>query len=387
MIRSLLSILVCVYVTTTQAVPETSASVLKQYCTPEEAHAVARLFVFYNLDSSDCPSDFWLKELRIKSEQENEFRQKVLLYIGFNKGYGIASWLNTWTEGYSSASVSDGGTGSRSGTGSAWLQALTTVQGGAREAVADCGVCGDCRRALQPPQPPLTRSFNTTIVGIDLNPFNVDLVGNISKQFPHLVPPESTTLYLEHAAVSNKDGVVSVDNARGTSFEGLAIRPGREQDTEYEDYQVVRQVTVDTLVDELLGRGVLPSPPGAVGSRRKSAIHPNKAKLLAPLVDVLVVDAEGFDPLVLQGARALLRRREARIIVFEYHDLCPWPIYLLRTVLWHIERWEYVCYFQSQRRRLWRISGESLVAQCTAQCTAGTYFNMCIVCRLLGCAI
>lgn len=395
MIDIILILIACTCITISMAVPATITSTMTRHCSREEAHSIALLYAYYKFDYSDCPSEFWLEALRHDAERQNDTRSKVLMYIGFNKGYFMMHWLNTWMDSYSTSRSANTGKGSsakansietgRSSdtgaiSGSMWMNAITKAQGGPHDTVADCGVCGDCNRPLRAPEPPLRQSFNTTIVGIDLNKYNIDLLTNISKQFPHLLPSQFSTsgvnLYLEHAAVSSTNGVVSVDNSRGSSYEGLAIRPGRENDTEFQDYIVVRQVTVDTLVDELLHRGWLASSTSllaatsdhsmtrssrnhavTINNDRKSAIHPNMAKLFPPLIDLLMIDVEGFEPLVFQGARKLLRRREARIIIFEYHNVCPWPIYLLKTTLWHIERWEYACYFMSKHRRLWRISG------------------------------
>ena len=42
------------------------------------------------------------------------------------------------------------------------------------------------------------------------------------------------------------------------------------------------------------------------------------------LIDMLLIDVEGFDALVVQGARHLLKRRAIRVIRFEYNMITPW---------------------------------------------------------------
>jgi len=97
---------------------------------------------------------------------------------------------------------------------------------------------------------------------------------------------------LMQAAVSDRSGSSSFfHRGNGDVLAGLVVHPdreamnnGRSKDTE---------VTVDVVtLDETFGRNVR--------------------------VHLLKIDAEGYDPLVLRGARRLLRMRQVKFIVFEY---------------------------------------------------------------------
>jgi hypothetical protein len=69
-------------------------------------------------------------------------------------------------------------------------------------------------------------------------------------------------------------------------------------------FKEVPLVTVDEIVSKLSDEGQQ---------------FPSNVRRRNVMVDMLMIDTEGHDPLVLQGARKLLAQNRIRSIVFEYH--------------------------------------------------------------------
>jgi hypothetical protein len=73
------------------------------------------------------------------------------------------------------------------------------------------------------------------------------------------------------------------------------------------------------------------------------------------VVDILMIDAEGSDPLVLKGTANLFRQHRVRCVVFEYHGVGPWVGIELKNVVNELAGYDFDCYFQGQGR-LWPIT-------------------------------
>jgi Methyltransferase FkbM domain len=74
-----------------------------------------------------------------------------------------------------------------------------------------------------------------------------------------------------------------------------------------------------------------------------------------PQIDILQIDTEGFDALVLKGARQLLEKGLVRLLIFEYHGKDPWPQYPLKDIVDSMKPL-YDCFFEGTGR-LWRLTG------------------------------
>lgn len=59
----------------------------------------------------------------------------------------------------------------------------------------------------------------------------------------------------------------------------------------------------------------------------------------------LKIDTEGFDPLVLEGARYLISKRIPSIILFEYHGINMWLQYHLQDIVSNLAYSGYTCFF------------------------------------------
>ena len=62
------------------------------------------------------------------------------------------------------------------------------------------------------------------------------------------------------------------------------------------------------------------------------------------VIDLLFVDAEGYDPDVIRGASALLRSGRVRILEFEYHGVNLWEIQSLDGVVTALDWQGYSCF-------------------------------------------
>ncbi len=72
--------------------------------------------------------------------------------------------------------------------------------------------------------------------------------------------------------------------------------------------------------------------------------------LLLLQVFMLKIDTEGFDPAVLWGSVASLRRKAVAMIMFEYNAPNIWAVTPLRTMVAWLEQLDYVCYFEGMPR-------------------------------------
>jgi hypothetical protein len=220
-----------------------------------------------------------------------------------------------------------------------WSEAITSVSG-----QEDCGNCGDCNSNNDPPLNII--NTNITMIGLDLNGYNVKLVENITRHIKQILGHDlSRSLFVMHAAVSNVTGNISVLDCSTGSWEGCLILPSA-----LPGGIKVPVYKVDDLLQLLIRNSIIGT---AKDKDKNSLMHRHRTH---SIVDVLLIDTEGSDPLVLQGAAHLLRSKLVRIVVFEYHQKCPWPLFPLKDVIEDLHRSSYTCYFDGQGR-LFRLTG------------------------------
>lgn len=58
-------------------------------------------------------------------------------------------------------------------------------------------------------------------------------------------------------------------------------------------------------------------------------------------VHVLYIDAEGFDPLVLQGSKDMLKKHRIQVVKFEYHSKGHWRHISLQAVVAYLFEMQY----------------------------------------------
>jgi hypothetical protein len=76
-------------------------------------------------------------------------------------------------------------------------------------------------------------------------------------------------------------------------------------------------------------RGKLVAPSDMLASNPSSAT--NKMRK----IDILLIDAEGYDAEILLGATRLISKGLVRLLIFEYHSTCPWPRYDIYNYFMH----------------------------------------------------
>lgn len=74
------------------------------------------------------------------------------------------------------------------------------------------------------------------------------------------------------------------------------------------------------------------------------------------MVDYLLIDTEGHESVVLQGALQTLRMKKVKMIVFEYHRVGMWAYTRVGTVVDLLDAEGYDCYWMGVNR-LWPITG------------------------------
>ena len=125
-------------------------------------------------------------------------------------------------------------------------------------------------------------------------------------------------------------------------------------------FDSVPVTTIDILLHQLQANGSLPSTRTGRANKQLNS-KTNRTRRLAskrPVVDILLIDTEGYDAKVLTGARGSLQRGLIRMVVFEYHVEYPWTLTSLRHVVEMLSTFSYDCYYEGQRR-LWKLTGET----------------------------
>ena len=261
-------------------------------CIPD-AESVAQVW--------SCTGAEWLEQLTIDAPSIFSDRP-VLLNIGANKGYSAPHFLSLWSQ-HPNATIKSWRDAIR---GVARGKTAMSSEGGKPRrhgflATQMCGACGACR--TKPPPPHLRDGGRVHLVEMT--------VAN-SKLLNHLaVATDLQQLITVHnVAVSNESGMIYSPQVKmGTEF---ATAPPQEMGTEFAT--APPQVKMGTefgdryydrvqlsTVDDLVTRYQLPR-----------------------VIDVLTIDAEGHDPLVLEGMSAVLRDKRVTLLEFEYHSKGFW---------------------------------------------------------------
>jgi FkbM family methyltransferase len=87
---------------------------------------------------------------------------------------------------------------------------------------------------------------------------------------------------------------------------------------------------------------------------KEDTIHNNNKQVL-PLIDILVIDVEGYDFEVLMGANETLTR--TKYLEFEINDIGLWPTRSLATAIDLLSHKGFACYWTGSGGHLWRITG------------------------------
>jgi hypothetical protein len=342
------------------------------------AHTLAKFFVHQNFDTTNCPKGHFLYDLY----NEDPSPKKTFVVVGFNKGNDFAEIANIW-EPWSEIDEEK------------WFAAAFTKMGKKDYVVK--GMCPVYKPPIDRSVHYLSHSDRSMYIGLELNKFNLFYVHNVLEQLSNssssvlaykdnqgnplgligpIVDPGPSApnhnkkgkaikmrLKMLHVAASDISGrVVKTNKCDGTTWEACSIIPDKANINRYD--------MVETLsIDGLLGLES-PSPPLSVAgevtkssskkeSSSKRHIDEVKAYFSKHLkVDILKIDAEGHDALVVKGAMKALREKRIRLLIFEYHARCPWPLISLEKVVRDLYERGYDCYYMgtSTGGGLWRLS-------------------------------
>ena len=321
-------------------------------------------------DYSNCPKEIWLLDM-FAADENRQLTDKVLINVGYNKGYSFAEWLAVfapWT-GITSAG---------------WYQGIGSFT--EYKIRKPCGICLDCKISFankinNQSQSILnasaatshnsfyypTSSFTSqhsksrhpyvTIVGLDINPANLGLLKHVVKtiesskgraNFRH------SSLFAITAAAGENNSIVEVQICDVGNEECAVLADGSNGANV--STTKVQQLTVDSLVDVLVHHSIIPSRNDNLTSTSSPLLPPSSPPLVKPVVDILKIDAEGLDPAILNGTRGLLRSSNVRCVIFEAHELGLWSKVNLGDVIAAFDSFDYDCYFEGVAR-LWPLTG------------------------------
>ena len=286
-----------------------------------EAFAIAYQFKRNRHDQSYCPStQLWLQKMQILDPSP----KKVFVDIGYNKGYNFAIWAAIWLpESNINPQV--------------WFEAINhALRYQKFNKKEHCGVCSDCNTSMpvidrSPKELKITKRTNDDlrIIGIDLNPLLEVLIHNVTKYIARRFKYR-LQIQLIVAAGSNTTGHTNVLDCKNSAN------------------SISELCRIASNSDNGGGKEVILLPTISVDS-----MFADKS---LKLIDILMIDAEGSDPLVLLGAMESLSQGKIRLLIFEYHNFCPWPKFPLKLFVDKLAMFDYVCYFEGFHA-LWRITG------------------------------
>ena len=252
----------------------------------------------------------------------------VVVHVGCNKGYEAVDTLRATT----SDPVFDR---------AAWLKALSgsdTATGVMR------GACGQHQVPLQ------ARLSSADVARAPLVDAEVHCIEPMPVTFDALVKASESLGYdkrglrVSNVAIADEPGTVKFPApVAGASAQSLL---GLETVTAGTCEQVVAAMNEEAGADKLFECR-------HVKMRTLDEYVDNEVEK-GPIIDMLVIDTEGFDPLVLRGAKSTLSR--VRYLEFEYHGIGPWAETKLADVIGSLDDAGFDCYWAG-RKKLWRITG------------------------------
>eukprot|EP00897_Mesotaenium_endlicherianum_P003276 jgi/Mesen1/2977/ME000176S02018 len=220
--------------------------------------------------------------------------EMTLVNIGANKGYNVAKWMAYWSPQYGVEPKS-------------WGAYLLKRYSEVFTKWSMCGVCGDCNEDLKRWHLTDTKTTEVPrILALEPSKHTYNLLREFRKW------SEYPRLEVHRMAASNASYVTKfVDTRPGDELHSL----GTSSSANTSDVQVV---SVDDLVRDL----------------KIGHMH------------ILKIDTEGFDPLVLQGARKTLESGAVSVLEFEYHHFHHWAIANLEDVVNELDALNFECFLK-----------------------------------------
>jgi hypothetical protein len=306
------------------------------YCRDGDAELLSKNFVAHNFDQSSCPHEDWYTDMSLYHfNYEKEKSELVFVNVGVNKGYNFgimmllfAPWLNIdldeWAKVYQKMGLS---------------------------AFEACGNCGDCKFKYRAPNYAANLNYASNhkliLIGIDLNIQNVDGTKRVIQSIRNRLYNVDT--YLFHAAGGSVVKQITIPKCGGhIGDEKCSVEA---TDVTTQQTFTVPMVTVDKISRDFCKRhkNCMKQRGNGAGDH---AVYQD--------IDILIIDTEGHDPNVLEGASELLRLRKIRCVIFEYHSLDLWQSTNLHDVISEMhDNYDMDCFFQG-KSRLWPLNQGSV---------------------------
>mmetsp|Transcript_37651 Transcript_37651/g.118658 ORF Transcript_37651/g.118658 Transcript_37651/m.118658 type:complete len:343 (-) Transcript_37651:6132-7160(-) len=247
---------------------------------------------------SSCPNTKWLQSLAAFKKDGAH----IFFDVGCNKGYESINLFSTWQP--------------RSNISPSRLHSVLQR----RKVEKPCGNCNDCRDQRRKHRPqnvhqlPFVHCFEP----------NGRLVDVLQEAADKLLPGHDRRNWLiHHTAVSNTTNLVRFK--RRCQNEKCSIV---QDSSSIKDSYFVNSTTIDSVLSDYDIK----------------------------FVDIMKIDAEGYDPAVLLGAHNALSAGAFGVVQFEYHGIGLWKTATLKNVIESMDGQGYTCFFDG-RRHLTRITG------------------------------
>lgn len=140
---------------------------VKTSCDANDANIIAKYFYYLITDKTRCPLETWLLSFRDADPKPN----KLIIDIGFNKGFNFALWLSLWRPDLK-VNVHT------------WHRTLKEM------GIKECGICKDCKSRLVKFKKTTSSTtklnvkkdprFFLRMIGVDINPNNLRIVENVT---------------------------------------------------------------------------------------------------------------------------------------------------------------------------------------------------------------
>lgn len=168
-----------------------------------------------------------------------------------------------------------------------------------------CGKCSDCGTQVNTSKWKHSKlETNIRMIGLDMNENNVILIRNVTKilKLNNKIDFTGINLTTIFAGGSDHIGEVVVPLCV-LGDESCSLTEINNANTANRSIAYIPLLTVDQIVRDL---------------DRSDSFQANGIQH-SNMVDLLLIDTEGHDPLVIQGAKDLLQEGRIRCIMFEYH--------------------------------------------------------------------
>ena len=313
--------------------------------------------------SISCPAvtPHWLLAVAPLSQRWSPSERRMvgnatLVNVGANKGYLLALWMALFSQRIGS---------DPRGFARGWHESIHEYARAHHKLALlhvpylACGVCGACKDLLPKGASDHVRS-NGVAHALEILPANVELMRGVVER-----RNLTDRVFVHHLAGTNESRALYtlLEESQGVA---VASQAGRESNAVCDEQEGASSASASASASEAAG-GTWPS---GGGGGRCNPLNAANAGRIAPVrgvslddffaaqhlgeAFVVSVDAEGHDPLVLEGMRRLLAAKRIAIVVFEKHLKGYWaPTHPERRTLRSMIHWlhdlGYSCFVEGMR--------------------------------------